>query len=221
LIETVWGERPPTDLPHDHQVTRGEAMNQPVLRIALTTVDRVVGEALAEACERRGVVVNLIAAPTVLSKGRSVLSTTTREAPTRAAGADADWPAVVSSPVTVHLGDRHSNHFDGVSGWPLPLDIELDELVGALRSAAVASPSSTRPPSGDRPSPLTEREREIIDAMLTEVSTKGIASQLGISTHTVRSHLSSIMAKIGVSSRAELGAWALRSGSSSIVDSSR
>jgi DNA-binding CsgD family transcriptional regulator len=55
---------------------------------------------------------------------------------------------------------------------------------------------------------LTKRENEIIDLLLEGKSNKEIASILGIKEGTVESHLTSIYAKLGVSSRAEaILAW--------------
>ena len=53
---------------------------------------------------------------------------------------------------------------------------------------------------------LTERERQISDLVLFGLTDKGIASHLGISPWTVRSHLRRIFAKVGVCSRVELAA---------------
>ncbi|WP_220198145.1 response regulator transcription factor [Ktedonospora formicarum] len=49
---------------------------------------------------------------------------------------------------------------------------------------------------------LTEREREVLQAVARGERSKEIASRLGISTRTVSSHLTSIYAKLGVDSRA-------------------
>ncbi|GHO47420.1 response regulator transcription factor [Ktedonospora formicarum] len=54
----------------------------------------------------------------------------------------------------------------------------------------------------DKDSTLTEREREVLQAVARGERSKEIASQLGISLRTVGSHLTSIYTKLGVDSRA-------------------
>lgn len=51
--------------------------------------------------------------------------------------------------------------------------------------------------------PLTAREREVIQLMAQGLANKQIALSLGISEHTVKFHLSSLYAKLGISSRTE------------------
>lgn len=51
--------------------------------------------------------------------------------------------------------------------------------------------------------PLTAREQEVIQLMAQGLANKQIALSLGISEHTVKFHLSSLYAKLGISSRTE------------------
>ena len=59
---------------------------------------------------------------------------------------------------------------------------------------------------------LTSRELELIAAVRKGATNKEIATQLNISEHTVKNHLSSIFNKLGVSSRLELGMLAQDTG---------
>ncbi len=59
---------------------------------------------------------------------------------------------------------------------------------------------------------LTRREREIVEAILTGCSNREIAQRYGISEETVKHHLSSVYAKLGVSNRLELALLAVRAG---------
>lgn len=51
--------------------------------------------------------------------------------------------------------------------------------------------------------PLTAREKEVLQLMALGLANKQIALSLGISEHTVKFHLSSLYAKLGISSRTE------------------
>ncbi len=55
----------------------------------------------------------------------------------------------------------------------------------------------------DLDEPLTNREREVLESLAQGLSNKLIAQGLHISEHTVKFHISSLYAKLGVSSRAE------------------
>ena len=48
---------------------------------------------------------------------------------------------------------------------------------------------------------LTKREREVIELLITNLTTKDIAEKLGISEKTVRNHISNVMQKLGVKGR--------------------
>ncbi len=53
---------------------------------------------------------------------------------------------------------------------------------------------------------LTDREREVAELLVSGLSTDEVAARLVISRHTVRDHVKSIFAKVGVTSRPELTA---------------
>lgn len=61
----------------------------------------------------------------------------------------------------------------------------------------------------DRVLDLTPREIEILDLAARGLSNIRIASALSLSPHTVRNHLHSVYAKLGVSSRIEVVALLL------------
>jgi DNA-binding NarL/FixJ family response regulator len=64
----------------------------------------------------------------------------------------------------------------------------------------------------EMPEPLTHREIEILGLLAAGDSNKTIAARLSISVHTVKFHISSILTKLGVSSRTEAVALGLRLG---------
>ena len=58
--------------------------------------------------------------------------------------------------------------------------------------------------------PLTPREREIADLGPAGITNRAIATQLVLSERTVEGHVRSILAKLQLTNRTELAAWALR-----------
>jgi NarL family two-component system response regulator LiaR len=107
----------------------------------------------------------------------------------------------------------------GAIGYLLK-DASAEELVSAIRSAAAGQPSlapeaaraliqaTTEPkaPGHD----LTERELEVLALMVEGLSNPVIAERLVISHSTVKFHVSSILSKLGVSSRTEAVALAVQ-----------
>ncbi len=67
-------------------------------------------------------------------------------------------------------------------------------------------------PSDDLIEALTPREAEILEMLGEGASNKSIAYQLDISEHTVKFHVASIFAKLGVNTRTEAVTRALRRG---------
>jgi ATP/maltotriose-dependent transcriptional regulator MalT len=62
------------------------------------------------------------------------------------------------------------------------------------------------------PVALTGREVEILGLLAEGLGNKAIAGRLGISEHTVKTHVTSVFAKLAVSTRAEAVANAIRLG---------
>lgn len=58
--------------------------------------------------------------------------------------------------------------------------------------------------------PLTTREEDVLATVARGLSNSEIAAELHISLSTVKTHLASLMAKLGVRNRVELAIWALR-----------
>ena len=56
------------------------------------------------------------------------------------------------------------------------------------------------------PTPLSERELQVLQLIATAASNKGIARELGLSVHTIKRHVARLMAKLGTNSRAEAAA---------------
>jgi DNA-binding CsgD family transcriptional regulator len=88
------------------------------------------------------------------------------------------------------------------------------ETVALARSYAAEHAAA---PDSRGPDPLTEREREVLTEIAAGHTNKEIAARLGIHPKTVMHHCSAIYRKLGVKTRAEAAATALRSG---ILDAS-
>lgn len=84
------------------------------------------------------------------------------------------------------------------------------EVAGRLVEAAMRS-NTVPPPPADPMEDLTSREREVLRLLGEGLSNARIARRLGISEATVKTHVSSILGKLGVESRlqAALAARAL------------
>jgi len=83
---------------------------------------------------------------------------------------------------------------------------DVAELIDSLRNGNPASPLQT---SSGKGSHLTQRELEIVSAIVEGCTNKDIAQTLSLSEQTVKHHLTSIYAKLGVSNRLELAFYAV------------
>lgn len=109
----------------------------------------------------------------------------------------------------------------GAIGYLLK-DVSADDLVRAIRAAhtgrATLSPEAAQAlveESNLPPAPgldLTEREREVLKLMIEGLNNIQIAGRLTVSPSTIKSHVSNILAKLGVTSRTEAVTLALRNG---------
>lgn len=127
----------------------------------------------------------------------------------------------------------------GASGFLLK-DAEADELAAAIRAAAAGEVhldpaiagivarrlrtgggSAARGASGghsrsgrpgDGVESLTAREREVLGSVARGLSNRAIADALGITERTARTHVSNIVAKLGLSSRTQAALLAVQHG---------
>jgi PAS domain S-box-containing protein len=119
------------------------------------------------------------------------------------------------------------------SGQPVWLDISILNVPGARRDTATTVHlfrdvtaahevetlvrehlTQMRPMSedGEPPADLTRRERDILRLMAAGASTRAMGEKLHVSPATVRNHVQHILAKLGVHSRLEAAACAIRRG---------
>lgn len=127
-------------------------------------------------------------------------------------------------PIGLVLLSNHPESAAGLQALPLrgwgivPPDAPAVQLRSAVAAAAeglivLPTPLAARvlgpPANPDEPTPepldepLTAREREVLELLSQGLPNKLIARALNISEHTVKFHVSSIYAKLGVSSRTE------------------
>jgi DNA-binding NarL/FixJ family response regulator len=90
----------------------------------------------------------------------------------------------------------------------------LASLPATVAAAALNNKSGdgTRPSADDGNPPLTPREQEILMLLGEGLVNKEIGVRLGISEHTVKTHLTAIYEKLEASNRAEAVATGLRRG---------
>jgi DNA-binding NarL/FixJ family response regulator len=124
----------------------------------------------------------------------------------------------------------------GAAGFLLK-DAEADDLAAAIRAAAAgevhldpavagivarrlrgraaggggAADGSPDGP-GDRLARLTPRERDVLAAVARGLSNQAIADELGITERTARTHVSNILAKLGLTSRTQAALLAAEHG---------
>lgn len=121
----------------------------------------------------------------------------------------------------------------GASGFLLK-DAEADELAAAIRAAAsgevhldpaVAGIVARRMRDGaganggvggrtgsDALGSLTARERDVLAGIARGLSNRAIADELGITERTARTHVSNILAKLGLASRTQAALLAVQQG---------
>jgi DNA-binding NarL/FixJ family response regulator len=140
--------------------------------------------------------------------------------------AKAEQPDLKVVVLTMHAGREYVARTleEGADGYLLK-DSAVQDLAAALTAVASGgryfSPAvqtlmvqmlhGGRPESQDLSS-LTDREREVLIMLARGLSTKEIASSLGIGTRTVETHRANLMRKLGVRSVALLTQMAIREG---------
>lgn len=105
----------------------------------------------------------------------------------------------------------------------LPVDAADEEIIAALRGIAsglvvmqqafaselMASAAPTDLPAAI---PLTPREREVLTLLARGLANKVIAARLGITEHTVKTHIAAVYEKLDARNRAEAVVAAARQG---------
>jgi DNA-binding CsgD family transcriptional regulator len=100
------------------------------------------------------------------------------------------------------LADRLASLLGGIAGLRLAAR-------GETATVAVTSRGQQGEPSGIE---LTPRERDVLALMAEGASNKAIASRLGISVHTAKFHVGSLLDKLDATGRTDAVAHAARRG---------
>ena len=117
----------------------------------------------------------------------------------------------------------------GAVGYLLK-DVAPRELVGAIRTVhgggTLLHPTVvqelvrevSRDGAAATPNPLTAREREVLTLIARGRANKAIAFELGVAEKTVKTHVSNILGKLGLTDRTQAALYAVREG---LVDADR
>jgi DNA-binding NarL/FixJ family response regulator len=110
----------------------------------------------------------------------------------------------------------------GASGYLLK-DAAADDVADAIRrvaagdvalhpKAARALADAVRAPRLAPGHELTPRERQVVELVAAGRTNQQIATRLGVSERTARTHVSNILTKLGLTSRTQIAMWAVESG---------
>ncbi len=99
----------------------------------------------------------------------------------------------------------------GVSALTRAIDrVQRGEVVVDVPKPAPSRPPGRQDHAHRLAAFLTARERECLLLLVEGLDTAGIATKLGVSAATVRTHVQSLMTKLGVHSRLEAASYAVR-----------
>jgi two-component system, NarL family, response regulator YdfI len=140
-----------------------------------------------------------------------------------------EWPVLANLPIPVVLlldfadaalvSSALRSGIRGAISW----DATPEEIEGAVHAVSaglvVTTPASlaellpdAQPIAEELVEPLSDRELQVLDLLAEGIGNKLIAHRLSISEHTVKTHVASIFAKLGASSRTEAVSRAIRRG---------
>ncbi|MBI1379035.1 MAG: response regulator [Frankiales bacterium] len=84
-------------------------------------------------------------------------------------------------------------------------EVRLDPAVAAALALSLRTPPSSA-------ESLTPREREVVILVAEGRTNREIGKRLGVAERTARTHVSNILAKLGLASRTQAAMWAVREG---------
>ncbi|WP_312875782.1 response regulator transcription factor [Arthrobacter terrae] len=202
----------------DHRVVRtGLAAylgGEPGMRVVGQASDGIAALAEIAVLDRAGERPDVILMDLMMPRMDGIA--TTREVKKR-------WPEIEVVAVTSFVEEEKVRGAleAGAAGYLLK-DADAPDVTAAIRSAvagevnldpaaARALTASLRAPKHEQ-APLTTREREVIVAIASGATNRQIARTLGLAERTARTHVSNILAKLGLTSRTQAAMWAVREG---------
>jgi len=136
------------------------------------------------------------------------------------------YPATPLVLIGADAGSESMEEINGAVAY-LAADVDTDALSAAVKAVAhgltVLDPEimsaagihihgHARPAQPVTGEALTAREREVLELVAAGLPNKAIARELGISEHTAKFHVGSLLAKLGAGSRTEAVTIATRRG---------
>ena len=131
----------------------------------------------------------------------NLLDTVTAEKPV-------DWterPVINPGPFQFHGDADHVRRWMAARGYLFCRRGEVREIMRA--AGRTASDGTT-----DALARLTSRERDVLGCVARGLSNRAIADELGMAERTARTHVSNILAKLGLSSRTQAALFAVEHG---------
>jgi DNA-binding NarL/FixJ family response regulator len=98
-------------------------------------------------------------------------------------------------------------------------EVYLDPAVAGIVARQLRAPMAAALPADDQG--LTPRERDVLALVARGLPNREIGEQLGITERTARTHVSNILAKLGLASRTQAALYAIEQGSGDADGSSR
>lgn len=207
-------------------------MEEPALKVVLVDDHRVFREALRELLEEHGFVVaeadgpaqavvlasqikpDVVLMDLYMPEGSGV------EAMGRVHRVSPDTSVLMLS-VSSNPSDVEAAIAAGARGYLLK-DESVDQILWGVKAAArgetplsprianhLMPETRGRGPATDLPS-LTDRERQVLRLLVEGKDNGQIACELTISEHTVKSHVSTLLGKLGVENRVQAAVFAVR-----------
>jgi DNA-binding NarL/FixJ family response regulator len=133
------------------------------------------------------------------------------------------WPDVEVVAVTSFVEEERVRAAleAGATGYLLK-DADASEVAAAVRSAVAGEvhldPAAARALTAALQAPrsaaesLTARERDVLVLVATGGTNRQIGRHLGVTERTARTHVSNILAKLGLASRTQAAMWAVKEG---------